>query len=166
MSFEIVRNDIASMSVDAIVNTANPQPVIGFGTDSMIHKQAGPGLLEARRKIGTIGVGCAAITPAFELQARYVIHTVGPVWEGGSFGEEKQLRSCYDSSLELALAHGCRSVAFPLIATGNYGFPRDKALQIAISAFSAFLLEHEMTIFLVVFDSDSFSKMADKAEFS
>ena len=154
--FEIVRNDITHMKVDAIVNTANPMPVIGTGTDSMIHEKAGPKLLMARQKIGRISTGCAAITPAYNLQAKYVIHTVGPVWQGGSCGEEALLRSCYDNSLALARKHGCRSVAFPLICTGNYGFPKDKALQIAIHAFSAFLLEQEMLIYLVVFNREAF----------
>ena len=156
MPFEIVRNDITNMRVDAIVNTANPRPVIGLGTDSMIHEKAGPGLLAARRKIGAIQAGCAAITPAFDLDAKYVIHTVGPVWDGGVHGEEGLLRECYDHSLKLALEYGCQSIAFPLISAGNYGFPKDRALQIAISAFSAFLLEHDMTIYLVVFDRASF----------
>ena len=161
MPFEIVRNDITNMAVDAIVNTANPLPVIGLGTDSMIHEKAGPGLLAARQKIDTIEVGQAAVTPAFCLQAKYVIHTVGPVWNGGSQGEETLLRSCYDRSLQLAVAQGCKSVAFPLISTGNYGFPKDRALQIAISAFSTFLLEQEMQIYLVVFDRTSF-KLSEK----
>lgn len=156
MPFEIVRNDITNMRVDAIVNSANPRPIIGPGTDSSIHRKAGVQLLAARQKIGSIGPGEAAITPAFDLDATYVIHTVGPVWDGGSHGEEKLLRSCYDNSLKLAQEHGCRSIAFPLIATNNYGFPRDKALQIAIAAFSAFLLEQEMQIYLVVFDRSSF----------
>lgn len=161
MPFEIVRNDITNMRVDAIVNTANPRPVIGLGVDSMIHEKAGHRLLSARQKIGSIDIGCAAITPAFDLYAKYVIHTVGPVWDGGSFGEENLLRRCYDNSLKLALEHGCQSVAFPLISTGNYGFPKDKALQIAISAFSSFLLEHEMQIYLVVFDRKAF-KLSEK----
>ena len=161
MPFEIVRNDITKMSVDAIVNTANPRPVIGLGTDSMIHEAAGPSLLVARQAIGRIDVGCAAITPAFALQAKYVIHTVGPVWDGGSYGEEESLRNCYDNSLKLASENKCKSIAFPLISTGNYGFPKDKALQIAISAFSTFLLEHEMQIYLVVFDRTSF-KLSEK----
>ena len=152
MPFTIVRNDITKMEVDAIVNSANPRPIIGLGTDSAIHEAAGPALLSARQKIGDIVPGCAAITPAFDLHAKYVIHTVGPVWDNGSYGEEALLRSCYDRSLQLAVEYGCRSVAFPLIATNNYGFPKDKALQIAISAFSAFLLEHELQIYLVVFD--------------
>ena len=152
MPFEIVRNDITKMTVDAIVNSANPRPVVGLGTDSSIHEKAGPELLAARQKIGPIPMGQAAITPAFRLPARYVIHTVGPVWDGGSYGEEALLRSCYDQSLKLALEHDCKSVAFPLIATNNYGFPRDRALQIAVAAFSEFLLEQEMNIYLVVFD--------------
>lgn len=156
MPFEIVRNDITKMCVDAIVNTANPRPVIGLGTDSQIHDKAGPELLVARQKIGSIDAGCAAITPAFNLHAQYVIHTVGPVWDGGSYGEEQLLRSCYDNSLKLALEHNCESIAFPLISTGNYGFPKDKALQIAVAAFSNFLLEHEMQIYLVVFNRHAF----------
>ena len=154
MPFEIVRNDITNMHVDAIVNTANPFPVIGLGTDAMIHEKAGPELLRARQKIGMIDIGCAAITSAFHLQAKYVIHTVGPVWDGGNDGEEALLRSCYDTALQLALENHCQSVAFPLISAGNYGFPKDKALQIAISAFSTFLLEHDMQIYLVVFNQD------------
>lgn len=156
MPFEIVRNDITNMRVDAIVNTANPRPVIGLGTDSMIHEKAGPELLIARQAIGSIDVGCAAITPAFKLHAKHVIHTVGPVWDDGNNGEEALLRNCYSNSLRLAVENKCDSIAFPLISTGNYGFPKDKALQIAISAFSSFLLEHEMLIYLVVFDRTSF----------
>lgn len=156
MPFEIVRNDITNMSVDAIVNTANPLPVIGAGTDARIHEKAGPELLAARQRIGPIPVGQAAITPAFHLRARCVIHTVGPVWEGGGKREEELLRSCYDNALDLAWKCGCQSIAFPLIASGNYGFPKDRALQIAISAFSAFLPEHEMQIYLVVFDRRAF----------
>ena len=161
MPFEIVRNDISNMRVDAIVNTANPRPVIGLGVDSAIHEKAGPALLAARQKLGAIRCGEAAVTPAFRMNAQYVIHTVGPVWDGGSYGEETLLRNCYDNSLKLALQHDCKSIAFPLISTGNYGFPKDKALQIAISAFSAFLLEHEMQIYLVVFDRKAF-KLSEK----
>ena len=156
MPFEIVRNDITKMAVDAIVNTANPRPVIGAGTDSRIHEVAGPELLKARQIIGSIEAGHAAITPAFDLNAAYVIHTVGPVWLDGNHDEEMLLRSCYDNALDLAVQNGCQSVAFPLISTGNYGFPKDKALQIAISVFSSFLLENEMQIYLVVYDRTSF----------
>ena len=157
MPFEIVRNDIVNMETDAIVNTANPKPIIGSGCDAGIHKAAGPQLLEARREIGNLAVGEAAITPAFDLHAKYVIHTVGPIWQDGDHGEETLLRQCYDRSLALALENGCTSIAFPLLATGNYGFPKPKALQIAISAFSSFLLEHEMQIYLVVFSKDAYA---------
>lgn len=156
MPFEIVRNDITNMKVDAIVNTANPKPIIGSGTDEMIHAKAGPQLLAARQRIGAIPCGEAAITPAYNLQAKYVIHTVGPVWIDGQHNEEANLRRCYENSLYLAKKHECESIAFPLISTGNYGFPKDKALQIAISVFSEFLLEHEMQIYLVVFDRTAY----------
>ncbi len=156
MPFEVVRNDITKMRVDAIVNSANPKPIVGLGTDSSIHQAAGPALLAARREIGNIAPGMAAMTPAFRLNAKYVIHTVGPVWNGGSWGEEQLLRNCYDNSLNLALEHNCQSIAFPLIATNNYGFPREKALQIAVAAFSSFLMEHDMQIYLVVFDRSAF----------
>ena len=156
MPFEILRNDITKMSVDVIVNSANPQPVIGAGTDGMIHAVAGPRLLKARQKIGAIDVGCAAVTDAYGLQSKYVIHTVGPIWQGGDQGEAALLRQCYDRSLELAAKKQCRSIAFPLISSGAYGFPKDKALQIAISAFSAFLTEQEMQVYLVVFDRGAF----------
>ena len=157
MPFVILRNDITRMAVDAIVNTANPKPIIGAGTDAMIHEAAGPELLKARQIIGSIEPGHAAITPAFDLQAKYVIHTVGPCWNGGSYGEAELLRLCYENSLALAVQSGCRSIAFPLISTGNYGFPKDEALQIAIAAFSDFLREHELQIYLVVFDRTSFT---------
>lgn len=161
MPFEIVRNDITNMCVDAIVNTANPKPIIGAGVDSRIHEKAGPELLLAREKIGNIHRGCVAITPAFRLQANYVIHTVGPVWLDGNHDESAQLHNCYSNSLKLAWENKCKSIAFPLISTGNYGFPKDKALQIAIAEFSAFLLEHDMQIYLVVFDKASY-KLSEK----
>lgn len=139
MPFEIVRNDIVNMQVDAIVNTANPKPLIGYGTDSGIHKKAGPGLLKARRKIGKIGVGQAATTPGFDLDSRFVIHTVGPVWKGGAYDEEELLASCYRKSLALAKDNNCESIAFPLISTGNYDFPKlwilKKCFKIWIQAF-------------------------------
>lgn len=155
MPFEIIRNDLANMRTDAIVNTANPKPIVGAGTDAAIHQKAGPQLLEARQKIGNIRPGTSAITPAFGLDARYVIHTVGPVWQGGFLGEQAKLRSCYDSALHLAVEWGCDSIAFPLISTGAYGFPKNLALQTAIAAFNEFLTDHEMEIYLVVWDRDS-----------
>lgn len=157
MPFEIVRNDIVNMQVDAVVNTANPNPVIGFGVDSGIHKKAGKELLEARKKIGRIDFGDVAITQGFGLDAKYVIHTVGPVWEDGNQQEEEILSSCYRKSLALAKANQCESIAFPLIATGNYGFPKPLALQIAVREISTFLLENEMQIYLVVFGEEAFA---------
>ncbi len=157
MPFEIVRNNIVNMYADVIVNTANPQPVIGSGVDSAIHQAAGPALLEARRQIGDISVGEAGITPAFSLHAKYVIHTVGPVWQDGMSGEAEFLRNCYLNSLKLAVEHKCESIAFPLISTGNYGFPKDLALQTAISTISSFLLEHEIMVYLVVFDRKAYA---------
>lgn len=156
MPFSIVRNDIVNMQADAIVNSANPRPIAGLGTDSRIHEKAGPKLLKARQKIGDIMPGDAAITAAYALNAKYVIHTVGPVWQGGSCGEEQLLRSCYEKSLQLAKKKHCKSIVFPLISTNNYGFPRDKALQIAVSAFSAFLMDQDMDITLVVFDREAY----------
>ena len=156
MPFAIVRNDITQMQVDAIVNTANPKPVIGYGVDAGIHQKAGPQLLAARQKIGPIRVGDAAITPGFDLKAKYVIHTVGPVWLDGSHREEKLLHSCYTRSLQLAKKQGCRSIAFPLISAGNHGFPKDIALQTALNAISTFLMKQEMQVYLVVFSRDAF----------
>lgn len=157
MPFEIVRNDIVNMQVDAVVNTANPNPVIGSGVDSGIHKKAGHKLLVARQEIGCIDFGDATITPGFDLDARYVIHTVGPVWKDGSHREEQILSSCYRNSLTLAKEHECESIAFPLIATGNYGFPKPLALQIAVREISTFLLENEMQVYLVVFGKEAFA---------
>ena len=157
MPFEIVRNDIVNMQVDAVVNTANPNPVIGSGVDSGIHKKAGHELLTARQKIGCIDFGDAVITSGFGLDAKYVIHTVGPIWVDGNHGEEKILSSCYRKSLALAKEHDCESIAFPLIATGNYGFPKPLALQIAVREISSFLLENEMQIYLVVFGKEAFA---------
>ena len=155
MPFEIVRNDIVNMQVDAVVNTANPNPVIGSGVDAGIHKKAGPQLLAARQKIGCIAFGEAVITPAFDMDAKYVIHTVGPIWVDGHCHEEDVLSSCYRKSLALAKEYQCESIAFPLIATGNYGFPKPLALQIAVREISTFLLENEMQIYLVVFGKEA-----------
>lgn len=157
MPFQIVRNDIANMHVDAIVNTTNPTAEIGYGVDSAIHLKAGPQLLEARKELGLISVGNAALTPAFQLDAKYVIHTVCPVWQGGNYGEEPLLANCYSSALQLALEHHCESIAFPLMSTGNHGFPKPAALQIAMNTISRFLMMHDMMIYLVVFSRDAFA---------
>ena len=156
MPFQIVRNDITNMAVDAIVNTANPNPVIGYGVDAGVHQKAGPKLLEERQRIGKIAVGGAAITPGFDLPARFVIHAVGPVWQGGAHGEEKLLKSCYEQSLKLAKKYHCASIAFPLMSAGNHGFPKDLALRIAMNTISEFLMKNEMQVYLVVFSRDAF----------
>ena len=157
MPFCIIRNDITKVIADAIVNTANPQARIGGGTDSAIYQAAGADVLLAeRRKLGDIPVGQAAATSAFGLRAKYIIHTVGPVWQGGMHGEEAALRSCYEQSLHLAHKLGCKSVAFPLISTGVYNFPRDKAMRIATATIYDFLMEQEMLVELVVFDRSAY----------
>lgn len=156
MPFEIVRNDIVSMKVDAIVNTANPRPIIGAGTDKAVHDKAGARLLLARKEIGDIAIGEAAITPAFDLDANYVIHTAGPIWRDGKSSEEALLASCFKNSLRLAKEKECESIAFPLISTGSYGFPKPLALQIAVREISSFLMENEMQVYLVVFEKQSF----------
>ncbi|MBF1180913.1 MAG: macro domain-containing protein [[Eubacterium] sulci] len=156
MPFEIVRNDIVNMKVDAIVNTANPRPIIGAGTDKAVHDKAGARLLLARKEIGDIAIGTSKITPAFDLNARYVIHTAGPIWRDGKSSEEALLASCFKNSLRLAKEKECESIAFPLISTGSYGFPKPLALQIAVREISSFLMENEMQVYLVVFEKQSF----------
>ena len=156
MPFEIVRNDIVNMKVDAIVNTANPRPIIGAGTDKAVHDKAGARLLLARKEIGDIAIGTSKITPAFDLNARYVIHTAGPIWRDGRSGEEELLAYCFRNSLGIAKKKACESIAFPLISTGSYGFPKPLALQIAVREISSFLMENEMQVYLVVFEKQSF----------
>ena len=157
MPLEIIRNDITKVEADAIVNTANPEPIYGRGVDSAIYAAAGAeALLAARAKIGRMSPGTAAVTPAFNLSAKYIIHTVGPVWQGGDSGEAETVASCYRNALALAKENNCESIAFPLIATGTYGFPKDLALRIAISEISSFLFENDMTVYMVVYDKDAF----------
>lgn len=157
MPLQIIRNDISKVKADAIVNTANPEVAVGAGVDETIYKAAGlEQLLEERAKIGPMRPGQAAVTPAFALDAKYIIHTVGPAWIDGNHGERKAVASCYKESLKIADEKGCESVAFPLISTGTYGFPKDEALRIAIDEISSFLFEHEMTVYMVVYDKESF----------
>ncbi len=156
MPFQIIRNDITKVKADAIVNTANPEPRIGRGTDSAIYKAAGAErLLAARREIGSLEPGDAVSTAAFDLEAKYIIHTVGPVWMDGNHGEREILHSCYEKSLKLAAELDCKSIAFPLVASGVYGFPKDEALNIALGEIGRFLLVHEMKVILVVFDREA-----------
>lgn len=158
MPLIIIRNDITKMQVDAIVNTANPRPVVGGGVDRAIHRVAGPELLAARRKIGDIATGKAFITPGYRLLSKYVIHTVGPVWQDGGHGERELLAACYRNSLTLAEVNTCHSVAFPLISAGIFGCPADIAITTAVQAIRDFLQQHEceMDVYLVVFDKKSF----------
>lgn len=156
MSLKIVRNDIVNMKVDAIVNSANHKPVIGPGVDCAIHKMAGEKLIKARKKIGEIPVGNAVITSGFQLPSNFVIHTVGPMWIDGQHNEMDLLALCYSNSLSLAKQYGCKSIAFPLISTGNLGFPMSLALEIAEREISVFLEDNDMQIYLVVFGNHAF----------
>ncbi len=157
MPLEIVRHDLTKMKVDAIVNAANTELKMGGGVCGAIFRAAGVNeLTEACNEIGECAVGQAVITEGFHLSAKYIIHTPGPIWKGGSHQEAELLKNSYEHSLKLAKKNKCETIAFPLISTGIYGFPKEEALQIAISSISQFLLHHDMLVYLVVFDHTSF----------
>jgi O-acetyl-ADP-ribose deacetylase len=157
MPLEIVRHDLTKMKVDAIVNAANTGLKMGGGVCGAIFQAAGANeLKQACEKIGGCPVGQAVITEGFRLSAKYIIHTPGPIWKGGSHKEAELLKNSYSHSLELAKKYQCESIAFPLISTGIYGYPKEEALQIAVSTISKFLLNHDMLVYLVVFDKTSF----------
>ena len=157
MPLYIVRNDITTMKVDAIVAAAGQSLLVSGGVNGAIHRAAGPKLLAACRALGGCPTGSAKITKGYRLPCRYVIHAVGPVWQGGGHDEHALLVSAYRAALELALSHRLRTVAFPLLSSGTYGYPKDQALRTAVDTIGNFLLAHEMTVYLVIFDRASYA---------
>lgn len=156
MPFKIIRDDITKVKADAIVNPANPEPVIGGGVESAIYEAAGrEKLLEARKELGRLQPGKVGVTEAFNLDAKYIVHVSGLYWKGGNSFEARCLKECYEKALKAALDKGCKSIAFPLLGTGTYGFPKDIGLDVAVSTFTEFLEEYEMDITLVVFGNDA-----------
>ena len=159
---ELLRGDITKIAVDAIVNAANSSLLGGGGVDGAIHRAGGPAILEECRKIGHCRTGEAVVTTAGNLPARYVIHTVGPIWSGGRNREPELLANCYRNALQRAVEYDCRSVAFPNISTGVYGYPKEKAAGIAVESVRAFLEKNDLIeqVLLVCFDEENYTLTA------
>ena len=156
MPFLMIRNDIAKVTADAIVNPANRNLLQGSGTSRAIYQAAGEQELTAAcEAIGRCDLGRAVCTPAFGLHAKYIFHAVCPAWHGGGFGEAEQLAGAYHSALELAAEYHCESVAFPLLSSGNYSYPKEQAFRIAVDTITQYVMEHDLTVYLVLYDRDS-----------
>ena len=157
MPLQIIRQDITKMRVDAIVNTTNEEMIGYSGVDLAIHTAAGEGLDAECRELAPLGLGLAKISGGYNLPAKHVIHTSGPIWRGGLYGEDIILRSCYIESLKLAVENGCESIAFPLISSGVYQYPKDQVLKFAIQTITEFLFDHELTVYICVYDKTSYT---------
>ncbi len=155
MPLLIVREDITKMKVDAIVTATNEDLIGDGGADGAIHQAAGPLLEEACQRLGGCKTGEAKLTPGFALQANYIVHTVGPIWRDGRHNEKQLLTQCYQNSLQLAFDNSCESMAFPLISSGTYGYPKAEAFQVAVQTIQTFLLSHDMMVYLVIFDKEA-----------
>ena len=156
MPFLMIRNDITKVAADAVVNPANRNLLQGSGTSRASYQAAGEQELAAScEAIGRCDLGRAVCTPAFGLPAKYIFHAVCPAWHGGGFGEAEQLAGAYHSALELAAEYHCESVAFPLLSSGNYGYPKEQAFRIAVDTITQYVMEHDLTVYLVLYDRDS-----------